>query len=62
MDNKITIIISHRLSAVKDANKIIYLENGQIVENGTHSELIKLNGKYSKLNEIQKLEEEVDIS
>jgi len=62
LDNKITIIISHRLSAVKDADMILYLENGQIVENGTHSELIKLNGKYSKLYEIQKLEQEVEIS
>ena len=47
--NKILILISHRLSTTKDADKIIYIEEGKIIESGNHSELIKLGAKYSEL-------------
>lgn len=57
--NKTTIIISHRISTVKDSDEIIYIEDGQIVERGTHSELLSLNGLYRDLHEKQLLEEKI---
>ena len=50
---KILIIISHRLSSVMDADKIIVLEKGHIVEEGTHNELLSKNGSYRRIYEIQ---------
>ncbi len=48
-----TILISHRLSAVRDADRIILFENGKIAEEGTHDELIALRGKYFEMFEKQ---------
>ena len=53
--NKTNIIIAHRLSAVKHADKIIVLENGHIVEFGTHQELINKDGWYQKQYHAQEL-------
>jgi len=47
--NKTTIIVSHRVSSAKNADKIIILDNGMILEQGTHNQLINENGYYSKL-------------
>jgi len=55
-----TIIISHRITAVKDADFIIVLDNGEIVESGTHDELIELGGIYAELYQKQILEEELE--
>ena len=47
---KITaIIIAHRLSTVKNADKIIFLNKGKIIESGTHEELLNKNGEYKQL-------------
>ena len=52
--NKTSIIIAHRLTTIKEADKIIVLEKGRIVETGTHLELVKNNqGFYKKLHELQ---------
>ena len=48
-----TIMIAHRLSTVRDFDVIYYMENGQIIESGTHDELMKTRGKYYKMFEIQ---------
>lgn len=47
--NRTTIVIAHRLSTVINADKIIYLENGRLIESGTHSELLKYKGRYFKM-------------
>lgn len=49
LKEKISFIIAHRLNTIKDADLIIFIENKHIIEAGTHEELLKLNGKYSKL-------------
>ena len=48
-----TIIISHRLSSLMHANKILFLEKGRIVESGSHDELLELNGHYKDLYDLQ---------
>jgi ATP-binding cassette subfamily B multidrug efflux pump len=55
-----TVIISHRITAVKDADFIIVLDDGEIVESGTHDELIELGGIYAELYQKQILEEELE--
>ena len=47
------IIIAHRLSTIQDADRIIVLKDGQIIEQGSHKELLNLSGEYAKLNEQQ---------
>ena len=51
--DRTTIIIAHRLSTIQNADRIIVLKDGVIIEQGTHSELIKNSGEYSKLNQQQ---------
>ena len=51
--SKTVIVIAHRLSTVKKADKILVLEKGNIVSEGTHAELIKKNGTYAKLARLQ---------
>jgi ATP-binding cassette subfamily B protein len=50
-----TIIVSHKISAVMNCNKIIVLENGRIIESGNHEELLKKKGFYYNMFSIQKL-------
>ncbi len=56
--NKTTIIVSHRISAIKNAHKIIVLEKGQIIQQGAHNELLKIDGYYKELYAKQLLEKE----
>jgi ATP-binding cassette subfamily B protein len=53
MDHRTTIVIAHRLSTVKQADKIIVLENGRIIETGTHADLILHSGLYARLAKLQ---------
>jgi ATP-binding cassette subfamily B protein len=59
MQGRTTIFISHRVSTVRNANRIAVLHGGRIVEIGTHDELLALNGYYSDLYNKQLLEEEL---
>ncbi|MGZ4043098.1 MAG: ATP-binding cassette domain-containing protein, partial [Bacteroidia bacterium] len=53
MNQKTSIFISHRISTIKNADLIIYLDNGQITEMGSHNELLTLKKKYYKLSHLQ---------
>lgn len=53
MENRTTFVIAHRLSTIVNADKIVVMENGEIVEMGNHSDLIEKNGVYKKLYDIQ---------
>ena len=55
MSNRTTISIAHRLSTIRKADEIIVMNEGRIVERGTHDELIEKNGYYKKLYEMQVL-------
>jgi ATP-binding cassette subfamily B protein len=63
-ENATTVIIAHRISAVKNADEIIFMDNGEIVERGTHTELLKKKGKYYEIyceqfKDFDNMEEEV---
>ncbi len=53
MKNRTTLVIAHRLSTIERADKIVVMEDGKIVEQGSHQELISLNGHYAKLHAMQ---------
>ena len=53
MKNRTSIVIAHRLSTIQNADKIIVMQRGEIVEQGRHQELIAANGTYKKLVEMQ---------
>ena len=53
MKNRTSIVIAHRLSTIQNADLIVVMQKGEIVEQGTHQELISNKGMYSKLVEMQ---------
>lgn len=59
MKNRTTIIISHRLSTVQQCTNIVVLENGRIIESGSHAELLAHNGTYASMFERQQLEQQL---
>ena len=56
MQNRTSIVIAHRLSTIQKADKIVVMKKGEIVEQGTHSELLTLNGTYANLVTLQSFE------
>jgi ABC-type multidrug transport system fused ATPase/permease subunit len=53
MKGRTSIVIAHRLSTVINADKILVLKQGEVVESGRHEELLQLGGVYRRLNELQ---------
>ncbi|WP_375468278.1 ABC transporter ATP-binding protein [uncultured Nostoc sp.] len=51
--NQMVLLISHRFSTVRMADKILVIENGEVIEQGTHKELLQLGGRYAKLFQLQ---------
>ena len=48
-NNKTVVMIAHTLSTIKNANQILVVADGKVVESGTHNQLLSLNGKYSDM-------------
>jgi len=59
-EGRTAIIVSHRVSSVRDADQVVVIEEGRIVEKGSSDELLKLNGYYANLYRRQMLEEEIE--
>jgi subfamily B ATP-binding cassette protein MsbA len=53
MKGRTTIVIAHRLTTIEHADRIVVLDNGRIVEQGSHAELMTRNGAYTRLSRIQ---------
>ena len=62
MRTRTSIIVSHRISTVREADRIFVLDGGRIAEQGTHDELIRRNGPYAELHKKQLLEDELAAS
>ena len=62
MEGRTTILISHRVSTVRNADRIAVLAGGRVVELGTHDELLAMDGYYASLYEKQRLEEELGVA
>ncbi len=60
LKNKTCLIISHRISAVKEVDEILVLDEGQIIERGNHDQLVRLGGVYAELYQQQRLSEELE--
>ena len=61
IENKTVIMIAHRLSTIVNANKIIVVDNGSIIEQGSHKELLELNSKYKEMWDIYTESKEIEV-
>ena len=49
MEGRTTFVVEHRLSTIREADVILYMQNGKVMEQGNHEELLQMNGYYAKL-------------
>jgi ABC-type multidrug transport system fused ATPase/permease subunit len=61
MESRTTIVIAHRLSTVRKANRIMVMDKGKIAETGTHEELLGSDGLYQKLYQLQFRGQEAEV-
>lgn len=59
--DRTTLTIAHRLSTIADADQILVMNEGRIIERGNHSELLALNGSYAHMWELQQQEEQIHL-
>ena len=59
---RITVLIAHDLRTAEQADLILYLEKGRIVERGTHAELMRLGGRYAAMYNLQSLSQSDDVA
>ena len=60
--DRTTLIVSHRISTIRDADVICVMSEGRIIERGTHEEQLRLDCEYADLYEPQRLEDELDAA
>ena len=53
MEGRTTLVIAHRLATIRDADRILVLEKGRLIDEGTHGELIARGGRYAELAKLQ---------
>jgi len=58
--NATRVVVAHRLSTIQDADRIVVVEHGRVVESGTFDELLELDGVFARMAEIQEAEKSVD--
>ena len=59
--DKTVIMVAHRLSTIVNANKIIVMDNGEVIEEGTHKQLLELNGRYKKMWDVYTESKEIEV-
>jgi ABC-type multidrug transport system fused ATPase/permease subunit len=55
MEGRTTLVIAHRLSTIKDADEILIMQDGEIIERGNHLDLLKKESTYRRLTQLQKI-------
>jgi ATP-binding cassette subfamily B protein len=60
MSNRTSLIVSHRISAVQEADRVLVLDRGRVIEQGTHEQLVRLDGLYARMHERQRLVAEIE--
>ena len=60
LKNRTSFVIAHRLSTIKDASRILVMDRGRIIEQGTHDDLLKLDGAYSRFYKLQEITQKLD--